>query len=585
MKQLPVLKLEFKHISTCILSPFNFSRFLLLLLLTTGIFSFPSSHYILQIPNKGRGEAPQPEAVNDFVFEVFKHLNDFPEAYILVHCTHGYNRTGFMIVSYLMRMLSDPTTKVLNAINDFAEVRSPGIYKNYYIKYLFKYYHEKPPSDLPPPSLPPWKAQASPDHGDKGDDEDDGGDDEDDALLADGLFSGAVGRGLQHDDPIGEAVSKSESDWVHTLLMEYILERPDVNPHNCMFPGSQPVSLARSNLGLLFKHRYWVTWKADGTRYLVFIHRMGTYLIDRANVVTRVQMRWPMPLPPRGQGHPPPTAPVGPFHVGTILDGEMVVDEDPKTKICTRRFLAYDMMVINGMKGLDSPWGERWVAIKKYLEHPRRFEQEEAAKGKWKLRYDYAGELFRFRTKEFWPLHMADKVIHKFIPQMVSHEADGLILQPFDDGYIPLTCPELLKWKFAHMNSVDFKARLDKEDKNEQGEPTLKLQLLEPKGTGGRPVIKDLEDAKVYFPPGVSHLGFNGRIIECAWDPERNSWSYMRERKDKTLPNAKSVYESVRRSIEDDIREDELLEQIKEAVKGEVYDEDMGRKQKQQVQS
>lgn len=30
-------------------------------------------------------------------------------------------------------------------------------------------------------------------------------------------------------------------------------------------------------------------------------------------------------------------------------------------------------------------------------------------------------------------------------------------LQPFDDPYIPRTYPHLLKWKFPHMNSVDFK--------------------------------------------------------------------------------------------------------------------------------
>jgi hypothetical protein len=31
------------------------------------------------------------------------------------------------------------------------------------------------------------------------------------------------------------------------------------------------------------------------------------------------------------------------------------------------------------------------------------------------------------------------------------------VLQPFDDPYIPRTYPHLLKWKFPHMNSVDFK--------------------------------------------------------------------------------------------------------------------------------
>ena len=32
--------------------------------------------------------------------------------YVLVHCTHGHNRTGFMIVHYLMRTLSISVTQV-----------------------------------------------------------------------------------------------------------------------------------------------------------------------------------------------------------------------------------------------------------------------------------------------------------------------------------------------------------------------------------------------------------------------------------------------------------------------------------------
>jgi len=43
----------------------------------------------------------------------------------------------------------------------------------------------------------------------------------------------------------------------------------------------------------------------------------------------------------------------------------------------------------------------------------------------------------------------------QFIPRL-SHEADGLIFQPIDDHYVPGTCDELLKWKFAELNTVDF---------------------------------------------------------------------------------------------------------------------------------
>ena len=38
-------------------------------------------------------------------------------------------------------------------------------------------------------------------------------------------------------------------------------------------------------------------------------------------------------------------------------------------------------------------------------------------------------------------------------------------MQGYEDDYVTGTCRELLKWKFAHLNSVDFLLQLD-----EQGE-------------------------------------------------------------------------------------------------------------------
>ncbi len=56
------------------------------------------------------------------------------------------------------------------------------------------------------------------------------------------------------------------------------------------FPGGQPVSLDRANLGKLREKRYWVTWKADGTRYMLLLCKWGVYLIDRSFNVRRVQV-------------------------------------------------------------------------------------------------------------------------------------------------------------------------------------------------------------------------------------------------------------------------------------------------------
>lgn len=64
----------------------------------------------VKVPCRGRNEVPDNELVNTFVHEVNRFLHQQQgkgaaanNKYVLVHCTHGHNRTGFMIVHYLMR--------------------------------------------------------------------------------------------------------------------------------------------------------------------------------------------------------------------------------------------------------------------------------------------------------------------------------------------------------------------------------------------------------------------------------------------------------------------------------------------------
>lgn len=118
--------------------------------------------------------------------------------------------------------------------------------------------------------------------------------------------------------------------------------------------------------------RYWFSWKADGTRYIVYISNSGTYLIDRRMCVTRVQMRFPMWLRQGAdtedmntwmqkflQGKLERPSHVHPtksrLHHGTLVDGEMVVNELPDgTK--QRVFYMYDLMMLNGVNLVGLPW-------------------------------------------------------------------------------------------------------------------------------------------------------------------------------------------------------------------------------------
>ena len=51
---------------------------------------------------RGHGEAPGVDAVEEFIRVCQGHTREHPRDLIAVHCTHGFNRTGFLICAYLI---------------------------------------------------------------------------------------------------------------------------------------------------------------------------------------------------------------------------------------------------------------------------------------------------------------------------------------------------------------------------------------------------------------------------------------------------------------------------------------------------
>eukprot|EP00898_Chlorokybus_atmophyticus_P003802 jgi/Chlat1/4422/Chrsp29S04391 len=510
----------------------------------------------LKIACKGRNETPDAETVNEFVFEVSKFVYQQMEArqhgktpkYCLVHCTHGHNRTGYTICQYLARTMGGSVESV---VKRFAAARPPGIYKEQYLIDLYTAFHESRYREFPCPPLPGWKHN-----------EDDGGDGDDDVKEV--RFAVLIGivavaevslkqdkpessspRELTNDDLLGQGIP---------VEMQLDMQRAVCNAlkdpaRNLSFPGSQPVSLDRTNLPFLEKKYYYATWKADGTRYMMLLQRDGVYLIDRSFNIRRSQMRFPLKDAPAVPGQWPKV------HHMTLLDGEMVIDTNPETKLKERRYLVYDLMMLNGRPVAELPFSERWKMIEKEAVGPRKLDMQ-------RVKYDYQAEPFRVRRKDFYPLISTQKLLNKLIPGL-SHEADGLIFQAWEDPYVPRTCHALLKWKYAHMNSVDFQLEMGPDK-------SIKLLLMQRGRQGG---LRQLPNAKLVFPGGEDASTYNGAIIECAWRPTDQSWEYMRTRKDKNTPNAWSTYEKVVGSIKDNITEAELLGFIDKVNKSARYQE------------
>lgn len=106
----------------------------------------------LKLQCRGHGETPSVDQTNTFIGICHNFISQHPLESIAVHCTHGFNRSGFMIVSYLVERMD---CAIETALQEFSNARQPGIYKQDYLDELFRRYGDI--DDTPPaPILPDW---------------------------------------------------------------------------------------------------------------------------------------------------------------------------------------------------------------------------------------------------------------------------------------------------------------------------------------------------------------------------------------------------------------------------------------------
>jgi protein-tyrosine phosphatase len=108
------------------------------------------AYHKLVVPGR---QLPPPSAVDEFCAVVSDYLSDprWPNAVVAVHCTHGVNRTGFMVASYLVRR---HRLSVREAVHQFTLARFPGMWRQEMIDALHAQYGGPPPE--PAAAQPPW---------------------------------------------------------------------------------------------------------------------------------------------------------------------------------------------------------------------------------------------------------------------------------------------------------------------------------------------------------------------------------------------------------------------------------------------
>ncbi|XP_015787487.1 mRNA-capping enzyme [Tetranychus urticae] len=468
----------------------------------------------VKIQCRGHGECPSPEQTRTFVNICSNFFSSQPMKKILVHCTHGFNRTGFLVCAYLVERQD---WSIEASVNEFSKCRKPGIYKGDYLKELFDKYGDV--EDTPdPPQLPSWcydEEDADDDVVNNGNTGSSSGSSRRDSIKSNATFMEGISGVSPADPKIWHEIQRKCKD-----MCEW---------HGSNFPGSQPVSLDFKNIHLLKQKNYLVSWKADGTRYMMLIDGEDRiYFIDRDNAVFQARgIRFPKRKDLNG-------------HLSnTLLDGEMIIDEHQGQK--TPRYLIYDIIRFENQEVGKMKFDVRLVCIKREIINPR----EEAKRAGI---IDRAREPFGIRQKEFWPIHSTKALFGASFTQQLSHEIDGLIFQPLEDPYRAGQCPESLKWKPETHNSIDFKAQIYTVTKVAQlTEKYLNLYV----GRCTEP-FSQMKYSKEF-------KDLNGKIIECTWDYDKKTWKFMRVRTDKSFPNSLDTANAVMETILRPISKDALL--------------------------
>lgn len=460
-----------------------------------------------QIVCRGHNEAPQPKEQAEFIRVCSSFLARNPKKIIAVHCTHGFNRTGFMICCYLC---SERDWAIDAAVSHFAMKRPPGIYKQEYINELFNIYGDADDPIIEAPPKPLWDAEEGLTA--------DMGSDNHVAVTRREFYEGIDDVHLVRDEALKQRIYRH-----CCTMLEYPCRGSGVS-----FPGAQPVSMDLSNIQLLAAHRYKVSWKADGCRYMLYIEdEDNIFFLERNLQLWRVHgLKFPR------------IEDLNMHLTDTLLDGEMVTDDYNGKKI--PKYLIYDVISLNGNIVAKQNFEKRLAKIMGVIVEARR-------RAKQANIIPRDGEPFKVGEKGFYELHFSKKTWDL----KVTHEKDGLIFQPVDEFYTGGTCPGILKWKPPHLNSIDFKLIVREERQNGCLPETFAFLHVSNRAD---PIEKFRLDGE-----RASYRQYHNKVVEMV---HQGKWIVIRERADKPHANSFETAAATFKTIKHPVTEQYLFDYI-----------------------
>jgi len=103
---------------------------------------------------------PKPSEFRKILDKINNFHDEHPDKIVVVHCTHGFNRTGYIICLFLFFHLGFTMT---SALGTFSEVRQGGIYREQIVNEMYDIAADNDSEEdrsHPLPELPHWHHES-----------------------------------------------------------------------------------------------------------------------------------------------------------------------------------------------------------------------------------------------------------------------------------------------------------------------------------------------------------------------------------------------------------------------------------------
>jgi hypothetical protein len=294
----------------------------------------------------------------------------------------------------------------------------------------------------------------------------------------------------------------------------------NVKGHELTFPAPQPVSIEKKDFAKLKQYKYFTSLKLDGVRFLMYFIKDKNYK-NQCIVVNRALNFYNISIYAEDT-----------LYNGTLLDGEIIYD----SKNNKWDFVVHDGLVLCGNKINKLSHSTRLNDTKICLESFVSFNDSSTLNITVKQFYEFEN------FKDF-----IDNVYNK------SDNNDGIIFMPENLPVISGTQYSMLKWKPQNKHTFDFMLK-----ESDVGFEAYVFHLgnlnkfanIHENTDHGKEFIKKSKELDDYK---------NECIVECTFDKDKNNFSPILVRTDKTHPNSLRTIERTLFNINENIQIEDFI--------------------------